>query len=805
MPGVVLEDPFSIARFHNVIDSNNASKQFTIGLSSLEQAIAAESGEPADESDLVLVSVQGEGIKLYSTTDQKCIKSWTTPPGLVLGGSAIHRINEAESTDYTFALVASGKDIPKKEHNRIIWMWKNGTDHRIAKTFDDRIHSIHVSHALPSHLILVNENGSILLTSNDLDRVMAKTTSPLSGTVIWSTIFVTTNPHVRPCCVSNSLVPVNSTIVLTINAHDNSSDRYAVYLHYYNEERRSVVPLVKAEMVLKEKPVAVSFDPVDGQITTLGSGGTWSVWHLQIKQETGHKLVGHLDAHLSIQLQGYQLHSEKLGNVAAVTPLSDGYVAMVAPRITDNTAEHVVSIWDVKYGTLQAERTLQLGDKNVGGKDKCIYKISVLSNSHLAITISSLVSTVAKDTKKTRSVTDAKSIVVLCPYYSEPISLMAAMGKMKSTAKFLGIDDDSAQESIGVTRSNMDALVTQPKYNEDDDVYYSNWIQNIEHVQKKENKTLAQLLNPSTDVAAFTKAFFRRVLKKEVESPQLKQDTSVYRATMGQNEWKRKGGQEFDLSHRFVSCVVRKCFGNPSFWPLHVILFLLEIRHIRNSDIEGGIIPILMERNEWALVPIILEHVPDIPESDLVLLLKSLLASPANLNKSTREDLFKHIIDTPHNDIFMQQALKRLTASEIPAALDMIIWRLENVHLFEASDTFFNIIEFTNALLDSHYTVIIMEPSMYEAVERLQELTNDYTETVDQVERVRGMVGPFERKQKILAAAAAKELKQQQARAKEKTAAKDHKSRATKNAERRANHASNEQGIPVYRVEIFNF
>ena len=93
----------------------------------------------------------------------------------------------------------------------------------------------------------------------------------VSGSVIWSSVFVTTNPHTKPCCVSNSLVPVNSTIILTINAHDNSSGRYAIYLHYYNEEQRSIVPLVKAEMVLKDKPVAFTFDPTDGRITTLGT------------------------------------------------------------------------------------------------------------------------------------------------------------------------------------------------------------------------------------------------------------------------------------------------------------------------------------------------------------------------------------------------------------------------------------------------------------------------------------------------------------------------------------------------------
>ncbi|KAI9495131.1 hypothetical protein BDB00DRAFT_816053 [Zychaea mexicana] len=803
MPGIVLEEPFSIARFHNVIDSSDASKQFTIGLNPLEHSIVADPNEESitDDSDLVLVAVQGEGIKLYSTADQKCIKSWTTPPGLVLGGSAIHRVSE--STDYTFALVTSGKDIPKKEHNRIVWMWKNGTDNRVAKTLDERIHSMHVSPALPSGVIFVNQNGSIALMNNDLDRTLAKTTSPISGTVVWSTVFVTTNPHVRPCCVSNSLVPVNSTIILTINAHDNSSDRYAIYLHYYNEERRSVVPLVKAEIALKEKPVAFTFDPTDGRITTLGVGGKWTVWRLKIKQETGRKLVGRLDTQLSTQLQGYQLHSEKLGNVAAIAPLSEGYVAMVAPRLKDNTAEHVVSIWDVKYGTLQAERILNLAEKNACGKDKCIYKISVLSNSHLAITISSLVSTTAKDTKKTRSVTDAKSTVVLCPFYSEPISLMAAMGKMKSTARFLGIDDDSKPESIGVTRSDMDALSFQPPRHadkDDDDALYDRWAHSLEHVQKKENKSLSLLLNPTIDVENFSKTFFSRVSKKEIKRPSstIEKSSSAYREAMAQMESKGKHGQ-IELSHRFVSCVVRKCFVCPNFWPLHVILYLLQIRHIRSSDIEGGIIPVLLERNEWALVPIVLESVPDIPETDLVVLLKALLANPDSLPVSTREDLFKHIIDSPHNEIFMQQALKRLTASEIPAAVNMIIWRLENVQLFESSDTFINVLEFTNGLLDSHYPVIIMEPTLYEAVNRIQELTLEHTDTADQVDRLRGMLGPFERKQRQQLAQAAKELAMQQLQKQQ------HKNSSNKQRGGAAALQQDEQGIPVYRVEIFNF
>ena len=77
----------------------------------------------------------------------------------------------------------------------------------------------------------------------------------------------------------------------------------------------------------------------------------------------------------------------------------------------------------------------------------------------------------------------------------------------------------------------------------------------------------------------------------------------------------------------------------------------------------------------------------------MVLLLKALLAQGDTnpMESGTREQLFKYIIDSPHNDIFMQQALKRLTAAEIPAAVQLLIWRLENAQLFESSETFFNV------------------------------------------------------------------------------------------------------------------
>lgn len=157
MPGVTLEDPFPIARFHNAIPSASVGKHFVVDLQPVDQPLATED-DPSDNLDQVLISVQSEGVKLYTvsglsvngvfnwiqthvvflqTGDQKCLKSFTTPPGLVLAQPAVQRT--IDETDYTFALVASSTDIPEKERNRIVWMWKstqksNDTDNRVSKT-----------------------------------------------------------------------------------------------------------------------------------------------------------------------------------------------------------------------------------------------------------------------------------------------------------------------------------------------------------------------------------------------------------------------------------------------------------------------------------------------------------------------------------------------------------------------------------------------------------------------------------------------------------------------------------------------
>lgn len=520
------------------------------------------------------------------------------------------------------------------------------------------------------------------MATKDLDRVTAKQKGQKSGKVIWSTTFVTSN---RPCCIPSSMVPSMSTIVVTITQ---VADMYTIKLNHVNVERRSIDLLTSIDVKLTEKPVAFTLDPADGRFTILGASGTWTVYRMQLKHTSSKKISGYLTEHVSIPLNGYQFANDTLGNIAAVTPLSDSYVAMIAPRTKKSEIQHVVSVWDVKYGTLQAEQVIKMSEKNLFNKN-CVYNIAVLPNSHLAVTVSSIESkTATKNIKSAKKMSDTNSVVMLCPYYSEPVSLMAAMGTMKATVDFMGINNDiSSDENIGYSRSGKETVSRDfPFHSEEssEDVY-DKWVSRFEKYQKHETNTLVKLLDEKVTPEEFSSVFFEHACVKEVDvdvemkdvgDDALTAQTEEYRRTM--KKWTNAKKLDMELSQYFISSVISKCFQKDSFWPVDVILFLMSRSLLRSNYAEKGIISSLLERKEWALIPIVLERVQDIPENDLITLIKALVALHGEWSESRFSLYLKMVVDAPKNDIFLQHALKRINATELPILLETIITWLKD-------------------------------------------------------------------------------------------------------------------------------
>ncbi|CAO3641709.1 unnamed protein product [Mucor hiemalis] len=744
----------------------------------------------------------------FTDYQSKCTKSWTVPPGIAFVGPATHIDGgrDSEAIDYTYAIVASGPDVTKAEERKMVWLWKNtktGDNEEMDKTkkaFEEHISAIHVSSALHSHVLIVSESGSIELATKDLDRVTAKQKGQKSGKVIWSTTFVTSN---RPCCIPSSMVPSMSTIVVTIT---HVADMYTIKLNHVNVERRSIDLLTSIDVKLTEKPVAFTLDPADGRFTILGASGTWTVYRMQLKHTSSKKISGYLTEHVSIPLNGYQFANDTLGNIAAVTPLSDSYVAMIAPRTKKSEIQHVVSVWDVKYGTLQAEQVIKMSEKNLFNKN-CVYNIAVLPNSHLAVTVSSIESkTATKNIKSAKKMSDTNSVVMLCPYYSEPVSLMAAMGTMKATVDFMGINNDiSSDENIGYSRSGKETVSRDfPFHSEEssEDVY-DKWVSRFEKYQKHETNILVKLLDEKVTPEEFSSVFFEHACVKEVDvdvemkdvgDDALTAQTEEYRRTM--KKWTNAKKLDMELSQYFISSVISKCFQKDSFWPVDVILFLMSRSLLRSNYAEKGIISSLLERKEWALIPIVLERVQDIPENDLVTLIKALVALHGEWSESRFSLYLKMVVDAPKNDIFLQHALKRINATELPILLETIITWLKDKssNLNKRS----NIVDFANGILDIHFPTLILEPKLQEMAYTLREIVAKEVEVIDDLEQLRNILGAYDRKNKH---AHAKHIARQSINTAEAPVDELTKFRKKHNNGK----FGGEQGIPVYRVEVFRF
>ncbi|CEI90839.1 hypothetical protein RMCBS344292_05149 [Rhizopus microsporus] len=127
MPGFVLEEAFPLARFNKKLNEDS-SRLFTVSINALESVLdPIHIADRSDTADQVAVTVQGEGFKIYNTIDQKCIKSWNAPPAVLFAAPATHQDggSDPESTDYTYAIIASSPDLLKDEEYKTVWLWKN--------------------------------------------------------------------------------------------------------------------------------------------------------------------------------------------------------------------------------------------------------------------------------------------------------------------------------------------------------------------------------------------------------------------------------------------------------------------------------------------------------------------------------------------------------------------------------------------------------------------------------------------------------------------------------------------------------
>ncbi|CAG8590998.1 5425_t:CDS:2 [Funneliformis caledonium] len=271
-----------------------------------------------------------------------------------------------------------------------------------------------------------------------------------------------------------------------------------------------------------------------------------------------------------------------------------------------------------------------------------------------------------------------------------------------------------------------------------------------------------------------------------------------------------------DFIKRIVSyCISQNPDGTPNmkFWSSTLFQFLIGKNVISNSYVKDGIVKAFIERNSLGLLKLALTHVPDIPEKDLVYLLKYLISHNSQFSKSEKKkplikEFFSLIIHAPRNDNKMMKALKDLNEDELlfiiqifrkwikihgdtdvmpelmssGKAKDALLKKVKHIPDFRI------LIDFMSLIFDVHFSTLILSEELHPSLDGLSKLITYELSIYESFESMRGCLALFHQKRHI----------------------KSVKNSSTDDAntsiyDRKNITWLNDGDIPIYSVELFSF
>ncbi|CAG8476247.1 10866_t:CDS:2 [Acaulospora colombiana] len=205
---------------------------------------------------------------------------------------------------------------------------------------------------------------------------------------------------------------------------------------------------------------------------------------------------------------------------------------------------------------------------------------------------------------------------------------------------------------------------------------------------------------------------------------------------------------------------------NMTFWVPEVIRYFIQKDMLSNSVVKGGIVKALIDREEWNMLKLALLYVPDIPERDLIYLLKFIIGKGGVIKENVTssrivekenlsiENALLLVIHAPRNDNMMRWNIKQLTENELSVILRILYeWSEKHnlteimadfmsekpdvdVEIFEKSSKrspiiklkklkktmeFRNIVDFLTLILDIHFSSFIMNHQLHPLLNKLSE------------------------------------------------------------------------------------
>ncbi|KAJ2849703.1 hypothetical protein IWW36_002430 [Coemansia brasiliensis] len=712
------------------IDDPEELVEFTVTTSGLQLPAAASSIDPlystaaktlVDPSNQVLVTAQGEGVQIYSAADSKCLRSWPFPPGVRFACPAkyLARRTEAGDDSLVYVVVDSEEDASAGGSASTVWRWTDrgidsvGLEDKLEASYSSSIFALEPGVTSVNHLLILHKDGSLTLAMQDLEK-RYHLSCPVAGKpeTIWYQV-IEVSQSMRSYLDSRQIADwldgdFRLVLVLSriVDAEVESTHTYYFTLFVIDGTESSVTEVGTTHINpahLQTQPLACSFVADTGTVVMLSEAGVYVNFSLvtgvsalddpimleRTKQVTLHGFVSCVNDHM----QGAVLESNlTMQSRLAMAALTEKYVAIVGTHSTVSHAsngpyESVLTIWDLQFGCLHAEKVLQLKPSWLQGASKkqqlprLTYQIQPLSprlsdsgvaseQMALAITVAHTIDVHAsldpatKVARAQKGSSKAKGRVswgvkmFVASAFLPPVTLLASL-RLQNNAKYY-VDPEKQlehsqhvhssnillheeqEQGLGVLRSGWEAVVDGTAA----DIGNHTGIDTVEafvsiskkreNTQNEENEVLLALANVSDTINSdqYTQLFMDHI------GVSLTPGTAMqsYGAT-----W---------ISAHLMTTVMRRCFAEPlgmsrsSQLPLYapqVVEFMLINCGLCNSHAPSpGLLQHLLARVDrkgckvltsdqaWNLVNIALQRCPDLPEQQVVEVLKFQLSHYAD-------------------------------------------------------------------------------------------------------------------------------------------------------------------------------
>ncbi|KAI0307076.1 hypothetical protein B0F90DRAFT_1684935 [Multifurca ochricompacta] len=571
--GAAIGEPFLLSNYGT--SSSSASVHRNIFVTH------ERSNSSSKKEGFATVTVNGDGVHILNVSDLHITSSYTFGPSTTFAGPAVSCLLMDDGTKFrrVYAIIEQSPGVKTEDHGRTVWMWdetqtpdsnERAQEKKSSIAASHRVSRIYVPQDLSNYIILLSPDGDV--TTMDIDLATQKAAwgpcskLPLLTSYMFSRVSATFMP-VRPVAPLASLVLLFAPKGLL---------QVCVLYIYEGEIKTALDESIPVNGTAIEASCSAS-----GYISCLQSDGQWRSFELSLTQGS----LSLVPFSSPLTLTGFSFIENTSETVTehhyagAVSTLSLGSSLVLLCGNMIQSQDLVLLLWDLRYSVVLASHSFPI-PVNLSALKGGISLELIPAHTQVFLSVSRPLDKALKSKKR--------SVVLVVPITVPLTSTIAnAFGRASSSARWLAkpespLSGDGPNTSLDPGRhgllNKLRSAVNQDRPEAADSAFFE-WFES--HLGS------VAIVDKRHDDNPFGHGFVQEVL----------------------------------------NIVLQSSKPAPALYPTKTLYYLLENRFVSAGMFPQSLLGRFLESKDWHAVELAFKTIPDLPEVDIINVLRAVVES----------------------------------------------------------------------------------------------------------------------------------------------------------------------------------